>query len=365
MKIQITQPNLNRALGLLSRVASTRTPLPILSNILIKASEEGLELIATNLEVAIVCKTSGAVDEVGSVAVPARLLHEFVSQLPKELTVNLVFEGTKLYISAGSYSSHIQGAQPDDFPAIPVIKSGATLTVENDQLKNALDTTMLAASHDETRPILGGIYLHSGEGKLFMAATDGYRLAEKEFLETDIAIAAVIPSSTLQDVLRIMQESDEQQMVLQFDDGQFGVKTEYTQLVSRLVDGQYPAYKQLIPDQSDIAFTLPRSDFLTAAKLAGLFARESGGSITIKASEEEETVTVSSIASQVGDNNSSIPAEVSGSGEVVVNVKYLADALNCFSTDTISFRFSGSISPCVITSVDQPGYQHIVMPLKS
>lgn len=365
MKIQITQGNLNRALGLLSRVASTRTPLPILSNILLKASDGVLELAATNLEVAIICKANGKIDEAGLVTIPARLLHDFVSQLPKDLTVNLVFEGTKLFISAGSYSSHIQGASAEDFPALPSIGGGVSVDVESEQLKDALDTTMLAASHDETRPILGGVYMHSADGNLLMAATDGYRLAEKKLTPTDAEVSAVVPASTLQDVLRIMQDSGEETTTLQFDEGQFGVATETILLVSRLVDGQYPAYRQLIPDQSEINFTIARNDFLTAVKLAGLFARESGGSITIKASEAEKNVTVSSIASQIGDNSSSIAGEVEGSGEVVVNVKYLTDALGCFSSDQINFRFSGSISPCVITAPNQTGYQHIVMPLKS
>jgi len=365
MKIQITQTNLNKALGLLSRVASARTPLPILSNILLKASANKLELAATNLEVAITHHTNGKIDEEGSVTIPARLLHEFVAQLPKDLTVDLVFEETKLFISAGSYSSHMQGASADDFPALPTIAKGTDIKLNAENLKSALDRTMLAASGDETRPILGGIYFHTVEGKLFIAATDGYRLAESEVAEVEGELSAVVPSSALQDVLRIIQDSGEKEVVLQFGEGQFGIKAGDSELVSRLIDGQYPQYRQLIPASSEIEFEVSRNELLTAAKLAGLFARESGGSITLKASESDSHVVVSSVASQVGDNSSKISGKVSGSGDVVVNVKFLTDALNCFDGDKITFRFSGSISPCVLSSSNQPGYQHIVMPLKS
>ena len=365
MKIQITQSNLNKALGLLSRVASTRTPLPILSNILLKVSENRLELAATNLEVAITHHANGKIDEEGSVTVPARLLHDFAAQLPKDLTVDLVFEETKLFISAGSYSSHMQGTSAEDFPALPTIAKGVDTTLNTDDLKGALDRTMLAASSDETRPILGGIYFHTVDSKLFIAATDGYRLAESEVGAVSSDISAVVPSSALQDVLRIIQESGEKEVVLQFGEGQFGVKAGESELVSRLIDGEYPKYQQLIPSSSEIEFQVSRSELLTAAKLAGLFARESGGSITLKASEGDSHVVVSSVASQVGDNSSKISGTVTGSGEVVVNVKYLTDALNCFEGNEINFRFSGSISPCVLTSDSQPGYQHIVMPLKS
>ena len=365
MKIQITQNNLNRALALLSRVASTRTPLPILSNILLQASDKKLELCATNLEVALTHTASGKINEEGSVTVPARLLHDFVAQLPKDLTVDLVFEESKLFITAGSYSSHIQGTSSEDFPALPTITGGTELTIPADKLKEALDRTMLAASNDETRPVLGGVYFHTQDGTLSIAATDGYRLAESKMNNIAGDITAIIPSTTLQDVLKIIQDSNSKDVTLLFDESQFGVTVDESHLVSRLVDGQYPQYQQLIPEISDVRFEVPRSELLTAAKLAGLFARESGGSITLKASETDSTVTISSVASQVGDNSSEIKGDVTGSGEVVLNVRYLTDALNCFNSDTVSFRFSGSISPCVLTSKDQPDYQHIVMPLKS
>ena len=365
MKIQITQANLNKALSLLSRVASSRTPLPILSNVLLKASKNTLDLAATNLEVAITHQASGKVDEEGSVTIPARLLHDFVAQLPKDLNVDLVFDQTKVFITAGAYSSHIQGTASDDFPALPVVGDGVSLALKPSILKNALEKTMLAASNDETRPVLGGVYFHSNNGTLFVAATDGYRLAEAEVGPVKGDVSAVVPSSALQDVLRMLQDDQEEKITLRFDEGQFGASVGSTNLVSRLIEGQYPEYRQLIPESSEVQTTVSRQELLTGAKLAGLFARESGGSITLKASEVDGALTVSSVASQVGDNSSSVSGEVSGSGEVVVNVRYLTDALNCFDSSQVSFRFSGSISPCVLSSPEQPGYQHIVMPLKS
>lgn len=365
MRIQITQTNFAKALSLLSRVASNRTPLPILANILLNVSEDSLETAATNLEVAITHHTKGKIEQRGSVAVPARLLNDFVAQLPKDLTVDLVFDKSKLFITAGSYNSTIQGVSAEDFPALPTISNGKKVELDTETLKNALTRVMLAASHDETRPVLGGVYFHATTDGLYMAATDGYRLAEAKIAQPVKGITAIVPLSSLQDVLKIAQDASSGTVTLQFDEGQFGTISEDTTLVSRLVDGQYPEYRQLIPKKSDISFTLNREELLTAAKLAGLFARESGGSITIKASENDKTVTVSSVASQVGDNSSVLGAQVSGSGEVVLNVRYLTDALGCFEGETINFRFSGSISPCVLTAKDQPGYQHIIMPLKS
>ena len=365
MKVKITQTNLNKALSLMARVASTRAPLPILANILFRTTENKLELSATNLEVAITNITKSKIDDTGEVTVPAKLLSDFVAQLPKDEVVELSFEGSKLSVKSGVYSSHIQGMGAEDFPVLPKIKEGKRITLKKSILKDALQKTILAASHDETRPVLSGIYLHCMDSKMYIAATDGYRLAEYAIDGVEDNFSAIIPLPSLQDTLKIMQEDESEDIEILFDEGQFGVAAGETELVSRLIEGQYPEYKQLIPEKSDIEFTLERESLLTAAKLAGLFARESGGSITIKVSETDNIVTVSSVASQVGDNSSDIQAEVNGSGSVVLNVRYLTDALNCFESSKINFRFSGSISPCILTDPENSNYQHVVMPLKS
>jgi DNA polymerase-3 subunit beta len=365
MKVQITQQHLNKALSLLSRVASGRTPLPILSNIRLRAEGGTFELTATNLEVGIVCTVVGKVEKDGVTTVPAKLLHDFVAQLPKDSVVTIDLQELKLRVKAGLYQSHIQVIAADDFPAIPTISKGTTLKLESKTLKNALEKTMLASSNDETRPVLGGVYFHSVDSSIFIAATDGYRLAEALVGPVEGEVDAVVPQAALQDTLKIIQDNEDDETTLQFSSGQFSVTTKDILLVSRLIDGKYPEYQQLIPENSDIAFTVQKTEFLTAVKLAGLFSRESGGSITIEAEEDEKKVHVRSVASQVGDNSSAISGDVSGSGTVVLNVRYITDALNCFDGEDISFRFSGSISPCVITSPSQEGYQHIVMPLKS
>jgi DNA polymerase-3 subunit beta len=365
MKIEVTQANLSRALAMMSRVASTKTELPILTNVLVATNEGGVTLSATNLEVAVTHFASAKISTQGKVAVPARLFHDFISQLPKDETISLVLEKNKLVITAGSYSSHIQSVQAEDFPALPQIASQQEVSIANEDLSRNLTKTVLAASHDETRPILGGVYVHSFNKKLYFVATDGYRLAEAEVTPIDFDVSAVVPAQALQEVLKMSQDGEEATSTLSFGDGQFAVSAGNTQLVSRLVDGTYPEYRKLIPETSEISFEINKTEFQTAAKLAGLFARESGGSITISASEDEQTVTIASVASQVGDNKSAVASKVKGSGDVVLNVRYLNDALNCFEGDEVSFRFGDSIAPCVLSSKKQPGYQHIVMPLKS
>lgn len=364
MRIQVTQNNLAKALSLLSKTASSRLELPILANILIEATKDNLKLAATNLEVAISYVTKAKIDNEGSVTVPARLLSDFISQLPKDSKISISVKDNKTIIQAGGFKSTINGTSADDFPALPNIKDGEIIKLKTSDLKNALNKTMPAVSRDETRPVLGGIYMHTKDSNLYIAATDGYRLAEYKAPNVNQTISAVIPSRALQDVLKIVHDDEVgDEVELRFSDGQFGFESSSVVVVSKLIDGQYPDYQQLIPETSDISFTAKLDDLLTSAKLAGLFARETGGSVTVSV-DEVEGVVVGSIASQLGENSSKIEAEISGNGSVTLNVRYLIDALICFDSEEITMRFSGTINPCILSSKSEPNYQHIVMPLR-
>src|SRR5579884_2677467 len=179
MKLQVTQENLSRALSSVARVASSRGTLPILANVLIKTSKNRLSLAATNLDIAITHYIGAKVNEEGSITVPARLMQDFVSSLPGGV-INLELEDTKLHVSTDQYNSVVNGIIADDFPVMPALNDGNSWEVGGAEFKKALQQVVFAASSDETRPVLTGVLLHNSGGKLFMAATDSYRLAEKE-----------------------------------------------------------------------------------------------------------------------------------------------------------------------------------------
>jgi DNA polymerase-3 subunit beta len=212
---------------------------------------------------------------------------------------------------------------------------------------------------------LTGVYWHSSEGSLYLAATDGYRLAERRLVETTSEVAAIIPTSTLQEVLRTISD-DVSEVDILFDETQVRFRLGESEVTSRLIDGNYPDYRQLIPANSETIVTLNASEFGRVTKIAGLFARESGGSVTLTADKEKQELSIHSIASELGENTSSATAEVTEDGQVTLNSRYLSDALSVVSGDTILFRFSGKLAPCVLTAKgDNIDYKHIIMPLKS
>lgn len=366
MELTVTQENLTRALSSASRVASSKTQLPILSNILLRTDGHRLMIAATNLEIATSQLIGAKIINEGAITIPARLITEFVGSLPKT-TVTLKVQDNHLHITADGYNSIINGIVADDFPELPTIndKTAVSYELNTANLKQAIIQTILTASSDTTRPVLTGVYWHSHDGALYLAATDGYRLSEKRLVETTSDVAAIIPTSTLQEVLRTINDDIESVEVL-FDESQVRFRLNDAEITSRLIDGNFPDYRQLIPATSESTITVPRSDFSQITKVAGLFARESGGSITITADADKGLLSLHSVASELGENTSEVAATVTASGQVTLNSRYLVEALAVIDSDTVVFRFSGKLAPCVLGS-DKPDhdYQHIIMPLKS
>lgn len=363
MKLQVTQENLNKALGTVARVANARGTLPVLANVLIKTVNNRLSIAATNLDIAITHYIGAKVTEDGSITVPARLMQDFVSSLPSDV-IHLELDEYKLHISTEQYQSVINGVSAEEFPVMPAIEKGKSWTVTGSLLKKSLQQVVMAASTDEARPVLTGVLLHVSEGTLLMAATDSYRLAEKKLGDQAEEVELLVPGSAMQDLLRIVGDfegdvevmSDEQQVLFRVGD---------VELVARLIEGKYPDYRKLIPQNFSTIATLKRADLLNVTKVSSLFARESAGSITINVDEAAQNLSIRSVASQLGENTATADAKVTGTGVITLNSRYLLDALHALSGDEVAFAFNGKVEPIVIRDPAADDYTHIIMPLKS
>jgi DNA polymerase-3 subunit beta len=363
MKLQVTQENLGKALSSVARVANSRGTLPVLANVLIKTVNNRLSIAATNLDIAITHYIGAKVSDEGSITVPARLMQDFVSSLPPGV-ITLDLDDYRLHIATDQYQSVINGVSAEEFPVMPAISGGKTWTVAATELKKSLQQVVVAASSDEARPVLTGVLLHSDNGKLFMAATDSYRLAEKQLDSAPDAVEMLVPVSAMQDLLRLVGDfegnvtvtSDDQQVLFQVGD---------VELVARLIEGKYPDYRKLIPQTFATTATLKRADLLNITKVSSLFARESAGSITINVDEASQNVSIRSVASQLGENTAAADAKVMGTGVITLNSRYLLDALHALSGEEVVFAFNGKLEPTVIRDPAAKDYTHIIMPLKS
>jgi DNA polymerase-3 subunit beta len=362
MKLQVTQENLNRALSSVARVANTRGTLPILANVLIKTSNNRLSISATNLNIAITHYIGAKVSEEGEITVPARLMQDFVNSLPAGV-IALDLQDTKLHVTTDQYKSVVNGVLAEDFPVMPAITKGSQWSVPGNVFKKALQQVVFAASSEETRPVLTAILLQTRDGQLYMASTDSYRLAEKKLGPNKEDINLLIPASAMQDLLRVLGDTEEEVRVTH-DDQQVLFQVSDVELVTRLVDGKYPDYSKLIPATFETSATLKRADLVNVTKVSSLFARESAGSVTIEVTEDNGKLSIRSIASQLGENTATAEAKATGSGSITLNSRYMLDALSAIASDEVFFGFNGKLEPTLLRDAANPDYQHIIMPLK-
>ena len=366
MKITVTQAKLSKALNNVSRIAIGKVTLPILNNVLIRVDQKKVSLITTNLDMAIVDFLPVSSSEDGVVTVPARLLADFVSNLPKDETITITTDDNKVKISAGKYSSTINSTPADDFPELPEIneKSAVTYKLSTDDFKKDISSVIIASSNDLTRPALTGVYFNTQGGTLAIAATDGYRLAEKKLIKkVKSEVKAIVPSSSLQEVLRSINE-DMEATEISFSEDLVRFRLGEVEIISKLIDASFPDYQKLIPKDNQIKATLEREELIRITKLAALFARAVGGSIICE-TKLPNTFSVKSIANEYGENDSEIEATVTADGKVNLNSRFLLDVLNVLDEKYLEFTFSDHIAPILIRNQKDDTYTHIIMPLNS
>lgn len=367
MEIKILQEKLAKALNSVSRVAAgSRTTLPILNNVLIRVDDNKVSLTTTNLDMAVVDYLPASQSKNGVITVPARLLAEFVSNLPKGEVVEMKANGEKVEITAKGYASTMNGAVADDFPELPEIdeEKAIRFQVSAEEFKAGLSQVMVAASSDMTRPALTGVYFNTFEGALYLATTDGYRLVERKFVDkVESEVAAIVPVNSLQEVLRSLDEEVEEIEIL-FDDTQVRFRLGEIEITSKLINGSFPDYRQLIPKTTEIQVEVPRDELVRITKLAALFAKEVGGSVVCESKADAGEFSVASVANELGENKSEIKTEVNANGKVVLNSRFLLDALNVLDGKDVEFGFSNKLDPVVLRTKTDQHYVHIIMPLK-
>ena len=366
MKIKVTQEKLSKALNNISRIAVGKVTLPILNNVLIRVDHKKVSLTTTNLDMAIIDFLPVSSSEDGVVTVPAKLLAEFVANLPKGENIEITSTDTKVIISAGKYSSIINGTLADDFPELPEIneKDATVYKISIDEFKTSVNQVIVATSNDLTRPALTGVYFNTYNNTLAIAATDGYRLAEKKLINNvKNVVSAIVPANSLQEVLRSINDEMEE-IEISFNNDLVRFRLGEVEIISKLIDSSFPDYQKLIPKDGNIKTTLNREELIRVTKLAALFARSVGGSIICE-TKKPDSFLVKSIANEFGENDSKLDCKVEQVGKINLNSRFLLDALNALEESEIVFKFSDHIAPILLTNKKSDQYTHIIMPLNS
>lgn len=365
MKAIILQANFAKALGQVSRIISTRSTLPVLGNVLISAKKGRISFSATDLEVGITTQVAGKVEEEGELTVPARLLSDFILNNSDD-TIEISTEDTKMHLKSDRYEANIIGILADEFPTVPDAPKEVFCQINKLDFTDSVKKVLIAPANDETRPTLAGIYFNFSGKDLTLVATDSYRLAEKKLtLESPVGDRKVIiPTRTMAEVLRLVGslENTENISIAATENQVFFIVGE-VRVVSRIIEGSFPPYQQIIPNTFKITATVNYKEFLSAIKMASLFAKDAANNIRIKIAEN--TLVISSALSQTGDAKSQVAAEVAG-GEVQVafNARYLLDVLQVLSTDRVVIKLKDSFAAGLIEAEKDKDYLYIAMPLK-
>lgn len=365
MNIQILQENFMKALTRVGRVIPPRPQLPILQNIRLKATKDGVEMIATNMETTITMWVGGKTKDEGDVCVPARLLTEFVATLP-QAAVTLILEDGSLSVSCGTYKAIIPTAPVAEFPQSPEFDQKSGTKTDKKLFIDAVSSVLFAAATDEGRPVLTGIKVKKDEEGIILAATDGYRLSVRH-VRAALALeeGVVIPAKALSEVVKMcLEEKDDQELVVSnLQDKQIGFKIGETALFTRLLSGEYPSFERIVPKNFTTRTLIDKDALLHAAKSAAIFARDNAN--IIKLLFQDQKITVSANAPQTGENTIQVDAKIDGDGgEIAFNSRFLIEYLSNSTEEEVLFEMTGALNPGVFKSPKDEGQFHIIMPVR-
>jgi len=379
MKLSCTKDNLHQGLAITSHLTGKNVNLPILGNVLMKTEGGSLRLTTTNLEMATTCVVRGKVEEEGDFTVPSKLFFDYVALLPNK-NVELEVTNDSLAVKCGQYKTKIKGLSSSEFPLIPPVSGGKKYNLDPESFRSALSQVLFAVAGNESRPELAGVSMKfhdasTGKGKLTMAATDSYRLAERTAPlaagSDDGAQDVIVPARALGEVLRILSLFKDsvdvpETITIELADNQAVFSFGPVELTSRTIEGTYPDYQQIIPKSFQTEAVLKRDELIKAVKTASLFSRTGLFDVTLRVLPDQKSFQVSATDANRGENTAVCEADATGSENMItVNFRYLLDGLNAMSTDEILFQAIDGANPCLIkpkTETDE--YLYIVMPIK-
>ena len=374
LKIFSLQENLKQGLVLVGHVSGKNVNLPILNNVLIKAEDGKIRLVATNLEMGVISTIRGKIEREGVFTVSSKIISDCINLLPNK-KIGLEQKENDLLVDCDNYQAKVRGQSAEDFPLIPEVDRKNYFSAEVCEVKRAISQVLFAAAANETRLELSGVLFVFTGGSLTLAATDSYRLAEKKIKiksNNEEEKKIIVPAKTLQELLRILSvnlddnvEEKNSEIKFYISENQILFTYGSTELVSRLIEGQYPDYQQIIPNNSKTKISIDQQELIRAVKMASLFSKTGINDVNLDFPNGKNQVVISSVSGQTGENITNLEARVSGDdNSIVVNYRYLLEGLNNIEKENVKIEVIDSNTPCIIRPEQDESYLYIIMPIK-
>lgn len=383
MKLTCTLENLKKAVFNTERVIGKQITLPILENILLETEKGMLKISATNLEIGVFVRIGAKIEKEGKITIPAKLLASFVNNLPNNGNISLEAEDQTMKIKSGEYKAKIKGLGAQDFPIIPETERGFLFSLPADRMKDVIPKLLSSVSIDSTRPELSGVNVILKEKEIHLAATDSFRLTEgivpikmedeegyKIFSAKNPSL--IVPANTLSELWRtIDQEVDEVKVII--EENQIFFQAGNVRIISRLINGKYPEYKQIIPQEFSTRVFLNKEEILRAVRIASFFTESKAGEITFILKPGEQKAEIKAESQERGENNTSFMLAGDGPDqEIVFNPRYILDGINAISTPEVAFLANSEGTPVALRPVAEEDKQmkiseqftYIIMPIK-
>ena len=373
MKFSCLQKNLKKGLGMVGHSTGKKVDLPILNNILVEAKEGNIKLVATDLEIGTTQMIRGKVEEEGSCAIDAKTLINYISLLPGE-KVEIKEKGGKVEIISDKYQTKINSQAGEEFPLIPEVKRDKKIILSVNELKQALTQTYFAAASNENRMELSGVLFYFKDNSLFLVATDSYRLAERKVKIEAVDLMGdkekiIIPNKTISELLKILNNLDDEndsedteKIEIFITETQILFKIGSTEMVSRLIEGHFPDYEQIIPTQIKLKLTLNRAELIRGVKAVSLFSKNDINDIKLEASNGKLKMFS---ANQEGESSVELDGDFQGEmNELSLNYRYLIDGLNNINSDKVLLEVVDGNAPCILRPAGGTDYVYIIMPIR-
>lgn len=365
MRLTCSQKDLLSALTTTNKAVDVNNTLPVLNNVLLKAEGKKLYFTSTNLEVAITYNIETDVKNEGEITIPSKLFTSYINYL-KDDKVDILVEGGDIQIKTSDSKTRIKGIPATEFPPIPLVEKEGGMTIKASELNKAIQQVVFAAALNTTRPILSGVYFTAEKEELKMVATDSYRLSEKILPISNItgSINCIVPAKTILELGSILDGmKGDEEVTIVISKNQILFSMGPVELISRLIEGQFPNYEQIIPKNSKTQIEFEVSALSLVLKRINIFARENNNKIILKVVDGKVVVTTES--TQYGEGEITLDTKIDGeNNEIALNSQFLLDALGSIRKDKVIFEVGDKVAPVVLKPKEGKGFTHIIMPLK-